>query len=58
MIRANEVSAFDLDDIDDKGKLVVVNEEDDGDDELPSRLPDGFARRKQLSRRPVGGAQQ
>src|SRR5207302_7974204 len=32
VIRANEVGAFDIDDIDDKGKLIIT-EDDDEDDE-------------------------
>jgi hypothetical protein len=32
VVRANEVSAFDLDDIDDEGKLIVVEDEADDDD--------------------------
>lgn len=39
VIRANEVGAFDLDDIDDKGKLNVVEDEenDDDKDETPKQ---------------------
>lgn len=33
VIRANEIGAFDLDDIDDKGALIVPSEDDDDDDE-------------------------
>jgi hypothetical protein len=37
VIRANEVSAFDLDDIDDEGKVIVVqDEEDDNGDSKPA----------------------
>ena len=32
VIRANEVSAFDLDDIDDNGRLIVAEDKDDKDD--------------------------
>ena len=35
---ANEVSAFDLDDIDDKGTLIVVEDEED-DDEKETAKP-------------------
>ena len=35
-IRANEVSAFDIDDLDDKGVLIVSDEEDDDDDATPA----------------------
>jgi hypothetical protein len=34
-IRANEVGAFDLDDLDDKGQ-VIVDEDDDDDDDAPA----------------------
>jgi hypothetical protein len=36
VIRANEVSAFDLDDIDDEGKVVVVQEEEDDNEDAKS----------------------
>jgi hypothetical protein len=35
VIRANEVSAFDLDDIDDQGKVVVRDEKDNDEDTKP-----------------------
>jgi hypothetical protein len=33
VIRANEIGAFDLDDIDDQGNLIVVEEDDDDEEE-------------------------
>jgi hypothetical protein len=45
VIRANEVSAFDLDDVNDDGKIVVVqDEQDDTEDTKPA------ARRKRLTK--------
>ena len=39
VIRANEIGAFDLDDIDDAGNLII--EEEDGDDEVKSSESSG-----------------
>jgi hypothetical protein len=40
VIRANEVSAFDLDDIDDKGTLIVIEDDkNDEEDETPKPAP-------------------
>ncbi len=36
VIRANEVGAFDIDDIDDKGRLIVADEEDEEEDAKPT----------------------
>jgi hypothetical protein len=36
VIRANEVSAFDLDDIDDNGRLIVAEDEDDKETAKPT----------------------
>ena len=33
MIRANEIGAFDLDDIDDQGNLIVEEEDDEEEEE-------------------------
>jgi hypothetical protein len=45
VIRANEVSAFDLDDIDDEGKVIVVqDEEDDNEDTKPAPRRKGLTR--------------
>jgi hypothetical protein len=45
VIRANEVSAFDLDDIDDEGKIVVVQEEeDDNEGTKPAPRRKGFTK--------------
>jgi hypothetical protein len=40
MIRANEVSAFDLDDIDDEGRIIIVEDED----AKPAPRPNGMTR--------------
>jgi hypothetical protein len=40
VIRSNEVSAFDLDDLDDEGKLIIA---EDGGDAEPARRPEGPA---------------
>lgn len=44
MIRANEVSAFDLDDIDDEGKIIIVEDEDDNEDTKPAPRRNGLTR--------------
>ncbi len=45
VIRANEVSAFDVDDIDDEGKVVVVQEEeDDNEDAKPAPRRKGLTK--------------
>ena len=44
MIRANEVSAFDLDDIDDEGKIVIVEDEDDNEGAKPAQRRNGLTR--------------
>src|SRR5207245_10324810 len=53
VIRANEVSAFDVDDLDDNGKLIVVEDEADDDEaEVAKRRPAARARPKRPSRSP------
>ncbi|WP_209442174.1 hypothetical protein [Neoroseomonas oryzicola] len=47
VIRANEVSAFDVDDIDADGKLIVLEDEDD-DDESDTEVAKPPSRRKRL----------
>jgi hypothetical protein len=56
VIRANEVSAFDLDDIDDEGKLIVVeDEEEDGDEnEAAKQTPRSKGSAKAAKLRPAG----
>jgi hypothetical protein len=44
VIRANEVSAFDLDDIDDEGKVVVQDEGDDNEDTKPMPRRNGLTK--------------
>jgi len=39
VIRTNEISAFDLDDIDDNGVLIVPDEDNDDDDEEEEKKP-------------------
>ncbi|MER9405927.1 hypothetical protein NKI36_18020 [Mesorhizobium caraganae] len=55
VIRANEVSAFDLDDVDDKGKLIVIDDEDEDEDEdtkpAPRRVRSAKAAKPQSTRR-------
>jgi hypothetical protein len=38
VIRANEIGAFDLDDIDDKGALIAPEDDEDDDDDEPVKL--------------------
>jgi hypothetical protein len=45
VIRANEVSAFDLDDIDDQGKVIVEDEDDNEDTKPASAKPRSTSRR-------------
>lgn len=53
VIRANEVSAFDLDDVDDKGKLIVVGDEDDDEavKPTPRRIRSAKAAKPRSTRR-------
>jgi hypothetical protein len=44
VIRANEVSAFDLDDLDDEGKVILVEDEDDNEDAKPAPRGKGLTR--------------
>jgi hypothetical protein len=44
VIRANEVSAFDLDEIDDEGKVIVVEDEDDNEDTKPAPRREGLTK--------------
>jgi hypothetical protein len=56
VVRANEVSAFDTDDIDDEGKLIVVKDEENDDkaEEPTRRRPAPRARPEAANRRPIG----
>jgi hypothetical protein len=51
-VRANEVSAFDLDEIDDEGKLIVVEDEDDNEGTKP--MPRRMGLTKAAKPRPTG----
>ena len=54
VIRANEVGAFDLDDVDDKGMLIVVKDEEDDDSdktEATKLTPRGSAKTDKPRRR-------
>ena len=50
VIRANEVGAFDVDDIDDKGKLIIVKDDDKDETSKPAHRRTGSA--KPVKRRP------
>lgn len=52
VIRANEVSAFDLDDLDDKGDLIVAEDKED-DDEDATPAPRRKAAAKEAKPRPT-----
>jgi hypothetical protein len=55
VIRANEVGAFDIDDIDDKGNLAVAEDEDDDDNEdaKPTSARNASAKPRTKARRSV-----
>jgi hypothetical protein len=58
LIRANEVSAFDIDDIDDEGKVILVEDEDDNEDTKPASRRKGLTRAakpRSTGRRAGGG---
>jgi hypothetical protein len=53
VIRANEVSAFDLDDIDDKGDLIVAEDKEDDDEDATPAPPRKGSAKVLIKPRPV-----
>ncbi len=51
MIRANEISAFDIDDVDDEGRLIVTTDDDDDEDDMK---PAAKAKSPPRAHRPAG----